>query len=90
MTQDSIGLPSSDDASAYDTLWTNGATEAYSSTLEQIMLAQDKLYVVLAVVLIIWIGFIVLVLRTDKKLGALERTVEERIGSEAPESPRST
>ena len=44
------------------------------------MLSQDKLFVVLAVVLIIWFGLVFFVFRTDRKLHRLERTLEERIG----------
>lgn len=50
--------------------------------LESVMLAQDKLYVVLAVVLIIWIGIAYFILRTDRKLNRLERTLTERIPEE--------
>ncbi|MDA0874797.1 MAG: CcmD family protein [Bacteroidetes bacterium] len=42
------------------------------------MLAHDKLYVVLAVVLIIWFGIVILLLRNDARLKAVERTIEER------------
>ena len=43
------------------------------------MLSQDKLFVVLAVVLIIWFGLVFFVFRTDRKLDRLERTLNERI-----------
>lgn len=43
--------------------------------LERVMLAEDKLYVVLAVVLIIWFGLVFFVFRTDRKLHRLERTL---------------
>ena len=47
--------------------------------MEQIMLADDKIFVVLAVVMIIWIGIIILVMRTDKHLKSVERSVAENI-----------
>ena len=65
---------------AYDSLWTGGdiPTQALSG-LEQVMLADDKIFVVLAVVMIIWIGIIILVMRTDKHLTEVERSVSENI-----------
>ncbi len=50
------------------------------NALDQLMLSQDKLFVVLAVVLIIWFGLVFFIFRTDRKLDRLERTLEERIG----------
>ncbi|MDA0378348.1 MAG: hypothetical protein O2899_02560 [Bacteroidetes bacterium] len=66
-------------STAYDSIWAGGAvpTQEYSG-LEQVMLAHDKLYVVLAVVLIIWFGIVILLLRNDARLKAVERTIEER------------
>lgn len=43
------------------------------------MLSHDKLYVVLAVVLIIWIGITIFLLRTDNRIDQLERLVDEGI-----------
>ena len=53
--------------------------------LERVMLAEDKLYVVLAVVLIIWLGLVFFVFRTDRRLARLERTLEAGI----PEKPEN-
>ena len=75
---DSAATP--EGSTAYDSLWAAGEAVQHSTTLERIMLADDKIFVVLAVVLIIWIGLVLFVLRTDKKLGALERAIDERIG----------
>ena len=72
------GLPT-----VYDSVWTNPDVLPVSSPLEQVMLQQDKLFVVLAVVLIIWLGLAYFILRTDRKLDKLERSVEEGI----PEEP---
>lgn len=67
-------------ATAYDSIWAGTEMPAHESTpLERIMLAQDKLYVVLAVVLIIWFGLAFFLFRTDRKLDRLERTLESRI-----------
>ncbi len=67
-------------STAYDSLW--GQPDAplqAASRLDQVMLAQDKLYVVLAVVLIIWLGLIFFLFRTDRRLARLERTLDESI-----------
>jgi len=65
---------------AYDSVWAGGAIPTQEmSAMEQVMLANDKLYVVLAVVLVIWIGIVILLLRNDARLQAVERSVEERI-----------
>ncbi len=67
-------------ATAYDSVWAGGNIPTQDlSRLEQIMLSNDKLFVVLAVVLIIWFGIVVLLLRNDRRLKEVERSVEERI-----------
>lgn len=67
-------------ASPYDTIWTAQDVPVQESVgIERTMLAQDKLYVVLAVVLIIWIGLAVFVFRTDRKIDRLERKLDEGI-----------
>jgi CcmD family protein len=74
---DSAGI-----ATAYDSLWSTSDVPVASSTpFESMMLSHDKLFVVLAVVLIIWIGIVLLLLRTDRKLDRLERQLKERIPS---------
>jgi len=52
---------------------------AQESNFESTMLAQDKLYVVLAVVLIIWFGILFFLFRTDKKITALENDLNDSI-----------
>lgn len=71
-------------STAYDTLWTGqeDVPVQESMGLERVMLAEDKLFVVLAVVLIIWIGLALMIFRTDRKLDRLERTMDERIAEE--------
>ncbi len=44
--------------------------------LETVMLDNDKLLVVLAVVLIIWIGITVFIYATDRKIDRLESSVK--------------
>jgi len=67
-------------ATAYDSLWAGGDIPIQElSRMEQIMLSNDKLYVVLAVVLIIWVGIVLLLLRNDRRLKEVERSVAERI-----------
>ncbi len=41
-------------------------------------LEQNQLYVVLIVVLIIWLGFVILLFRIDKKLQVLEKIIEKK------------
>ena len=65
-------------ATPYDTIWTEVPTQEPVGT-EQVMLAEDKLYVVLAVVLIIWFGLVYFVFRTDRRLRRLERSLEAGI-----------
>ena len=45
--------------------------------LDRIMLADDKLPVVLAVVLVIWIGLLFLLFRTDRRISRLERELND-------------
>ena len=40
--------------------------------LERVMLAEDKLPVVLAVVLVVWIGIVALLWRTERRLANVE------------------
>ncbi|MEM1116111.1 MAG: CcmD family protein [Bacteroidota bacterium] len=44
--------------------------------IERPMLAEDKLPVVLAVVLIVWIGLLLLLFRTDRRLARIERRLD--------------
>ncbi len=67
----------------YDSIWAHtGIPSQQPEGLERIMLAEDKLYVVLAVVLIIWFGIVYFILRTDRKLSKVERSIESGIPSE--------
>ena len=42
------------------------------------MLAQDKIYVVLAVVLVIWFGLAYYIFNTDRKLAKLEEAARQQ------------
>ncbi len=44
--------------------------------IERAMLAEDKLPVVLAVVLVIWFGLLLLLFRTDRRLARIERELD--------------
>ena len=67
-------------SSAFDSIWAGADIPIQElSRMEQIMLADDKLFVVLAVVLIIWIGIVILLLRNDRRLKEVERSLDERI-----------
>ena len=72
-TPDSTGLPT-----AYDSVWAGtDVPTATPSFLESIMLSHDKLYVVLAVVLVIWFGIVFILFRTDRRIKALEDRIEK-------------
>jgi hypothetical protein len=73
-------------STAYDSVWAGEEAGASASTqqqppqqsaLERTMLAQDKIYVVLAVVLLVWLGVAALLFRTDRRLAALERRMDD-------------
>lgn len=44
--------------------------------LERYMVQQDKLYVVAAVVLLIWFGLLFFLFRTDRRLARIERELD--------------
>jgi hypothetical protein len=49
-----------------------------ASPSERVMLAEDKLPVVLAVVLVVWAALMLLALRTDRRLARVERDLTDR------------
>ncbi len=70
----------------YSDVW--GQTEmpqAEPLGLERYMVEQDKLFVVVAVVLIIWFGLLLFLFRTDRRLAHLE----QRLDAENPAEPLS-
>jgi len=67
------------DAAVYHSVWPGSAIpEAPPVGLATVMLQHDKLYVVLAVVLIIWFGLLFFLFRTDRRLARIERDLAER------------
>jgi len=69
--------PTADQATPYDSIWTQTGIPVQESTgIERQLLKEDKLYAVLAVVLIIWLGIAFFLIRTDRKLDRLERRVD--------------
>lgn len=65
------------DSAAYDSTWTERPDTQPTEGLERVMLADGKIYVVLAVVLLIWFGLLALLVRTDRKIDRLERRLDE-------------
>ena len=81
--------PDTSDATAYDSVWANPDVPVQSvSWLDQLMLSQDKLFVVMAVALIIWFGLAFFLFRTDRKLHRLEQTLQERTAEKELDSER--
>jgi CcmD family protein len=79
---------SAPDTSVYDTVWTERGEipEKQAEGFEAVMVADGKIYVVLAVVLIIWFGLLYFLVRTDRRIAQLERQVDTDI-SEDVNSP---
>lgn len=75
---------SAPDTSVYDTVWTERTEipEKQAEGFEAIMVADGKIYVVLAVVLIIWFGLLYFLTRTDRRIAQLERQVGEDISED--------
>lgn len=61
-----------------DTIYTEVPT-LEPTPLERVMLPDDKIFVVLAVVMVIWIGILFLLFRTDHKIKNVERELDENI-----------
>ena len=73
MEQDSLAQAST----AYDSVWAETSIPVVQPTgMEAVMLSNDKLFVVLGVVLIIWFGILFYLYRTDRKLAELERSID--------------
>jgi CcmD family protein len=73
-------LPYRESAAPRDTVTANTEVPvAEPLPLERVMLPHDKIFVVLAVVLVIWFGLLFFLFRTDRKIKQLERTVNENI-----------
>jgi CcmD family protein len=66
-----------DTTAAYDSTWTEQAPTQKPTEMERVMLSSGKIYVVLAVVLIIWVGLLTILFRTDRKIDRLERRLDD-------------
>lgn len=84
--QAAVDTAATGEHTAYDSVWANGkAANATAETmpvqeqsaLESVMLSHEKIYVVLAVVLIIWLGLAFLIFRTDRRLDRLEKQLDD-------------
>lgn len=68
-----------DSVSAYDSTWTEQSAEQPPQGLDRVMGSEGKIYVVLAVVLIIWVGLLFVLFRTDRRIDDLERRLDQHI-----------
>jgi hypothetical protein len=71
-----------DTTAAYDSTWTEQPDSAPPDGLDRVMGQDGKIYVVLAVVLLIWIGLLTLLFRTDRKIERLERRFDRHISED--------
>lgn len=71
-------------STAYDSVWAGSNVPTQQPVgLERVMMADGKIYVVLAVVLIIWFGLLAFLFRTDRKIDRLERELDHDISDQA-------
>lgn len=68
------------DEDVYGDVWGTETPQAEPLGLERFMVQQDKLFVVVAVVLVIWLGIAFFLMRTDRRIARLE----ERLEHDAP------
>ena len=66
-----------DTTSAYDSTWTERPDTQAPRMLDRVMGTDGKIYVVLAVVLLIWFGLLTMLVRTDRKIDRLERRLDQ-------------
>ncbi|WP_051141259.1 CcmD family protein [Salisaeta longa] len=65
------------DSAVYDSVWTEQPPVRPSqSAFEQTMMQDGKIYVVVAVLVLILLGLLAFVFRTDRKIAKLERRVD--------------
>ncbi|MFB6231299.1 MAG: CcmD family protein [Salinibacter sp.] len=69
-------------ASPYDSTWTEQPASQPSRTLDRVMGQSGKIYVVLAVVLLVWVGLLALLYRTDRRIDRLERRLDRDISED--------
>lgn len=68
--------PADTTVALFDTTAAQAVTVQRAEGIERPMLAEDKLPVVLAVVLVVWFGVLFLLFRTDRRLARLERRLD--------------
>ena len=78
MQPSSVPAPTDTTIALLDT----AAAQALATTrppegIERVMLAEDKLPVVLAVVLLIWLGLLLLLFRTERRLARVEKALAD-------------
>ena len=71
-----------DTTAAYDSTWAEQPAEQAPSGLDRMMGQSGKIYVVLAVVLLIWFGLLTVLFRTDRKIDRLERRLDRHISDD--------
>lgn len=67
------------DTTVYDSVWTSESDipSKQPDGFEKLMVGDGKILVVLAVILIIWIGLLGFLFRTDRRIRSLEREIEQ-------------
>ena len=71
-----------DTATAHENTWAEQPAAQSPQGLDRIMGQNGKIYVVLAVVLLIWIGLLTVLFRTDRKIDRLERRLDRDISDD--------
>jgi CcmD family protein len=83
-----LDTTSSAGTAVYDSVWAGAELpDAPPVGLETVMLLDDKIYVVLAVVLVIWFGVLFFLFRTDLRLNRLEKELDARVPEPDDEIP---
>lgn len=78
-TRDTTTAANGAQTTAYDSVWAETSMPVQQSAgIERQLLKEDKLYAVLAVVLIIWLGIAFFIIRTDRRIDRLEREVDKQ------------
>ncbi len=72
------------DTTAADTAWAQQESmpTAEPDALEQVMAVDGKIYVAVVVLLIVWVGIMVYIYRTDRKIDTLEQRLEQKTSND--------
>jgi CcmD family protein len=85
---EALQLDTTAGTAVYDSVWAGAELpDAPPVGLETVMLLDDKIYVVLAVVLVIWFGVLFFLFRTDLRLNRLEKELDARVPEPDDEIP---